>query len=141
MTRLVVVLACVAVLASVASAQTPSPRAGRDAVRAPLTSHPRWTLYWDRGDLARPVVGAKPADGSPTARVEFMSVGRSFVGHLQDDRVLHAECEFEEAVTADGLVFIGCWGPDKPMTYDPDDREHPFKGRVGSTSLWLSPAP
>jgi hypothetical protein len=69
-----------------------------------------------------------------------MSVGRSFVGRLQDDRVLHAECEFEAAVTADGLVFIGCWGPDKPMTYDPDDREHPFKGRVGGTSLWLSPA-
>jgi hypothetical protein len=134
--RLAATLAVVAVLTSVASAQPAPSRAGADVIRALLTSHPRWTLYWDRGDLASPTRDERGL----SARVEFMSVGRALVGHLEEDRLLHAECEFEAAVTADGFRFVGCWGPDRAMTYDPEDREHPFKGRLEGTSLWLSPA-
>jgi hypothetical protein len=136
LSRLAATLAVVAVLTSVASAQPAPSRAGADVIRALLTSQPRWTLYWDRGDLASPTRDERGL----SARVEFMSVGRALVGHLGEDRLLHAECEFEAAVTADGFRFVGCWGPDWAMTYDPDDGEHPFKGRLEGTSLWLSPA-
>jgi hypothetical protein len=30
--------------------------------------------------------------------------------------------------------------PTGVMTYDPDDREYPFKGRVDGTVLWLAPS-
>jgi hypothetical protein len=31
-------------------------------------------------------------------------------------------------------------GSDTTMTYDPDDREYPFKGRMDGTLLWLAPS-
>ena len=62
------------------------------------------------------------------------------IGHAQDDRVHHAECDFDVTVREDGFTFGGCWGSDKVMTYDPDDRDYPFKGRIDGTLLWLAPS-
>jgi hypothetical protein len=58
----------------------------------------------------------------------------------QDDTVHLTECEFEVAVGEGGFTFAGCWGSDKTMTYDRDDREYPFKGRTDGTLLWLAPS-
>jgi hypothetical protein len=69
-----------------------------------------------------------------------MRVGKRLVGYYANDQVHHAECEFEATVTENGLTFTGCWGSEKSMTYDPNDREYPFKGRVEGTLLWLAPS-
>jgi hypothetical protein len=61
------------------------------------------------------------------------------VGYYANDQVHHAECELEVTVTENGLTFTGCWGFEKSMTYDPNDREYPFKERVEGTLLWLAP--
>jgi hypothetical protein len=139
LSRLLAALAVVAALAGAASAQSAPPGSGPEVVRAVLTSHPRWILYWDRGERLRPGGGGR-LDEPLAASVEFMSVGRALLGRLEETRLLDAECEFEAAVTAEGFAFVGCWGPARPMIYDPGDREHPFKGRLGGTSLWLAPA-
>ena len=104
-----------------------------------LTAHEQWTLYWDRGAVGRPRLGSATTDRSPSATLEFMRVGPRLVGHAENDQVHHVECEFEVTLREDGFTFAGCVGSDKPMTYDPDDREYPFKGREGGTLLWLAP--
>jgi hypothetical protein len=71
---------------------------------------------------------------------EFMRLGRRLVARAERDEVHHAECEFEVTVKEDGFIFEGCWGSDKTMTYDPHDREYPFKGRYNGTLLWLAPS-
>lgn len=68
-----------------------------------------------------------------------MRVGSKVIGHGQDDEAHHVECEFEVTIVEGGFTFAGCVGPDKIMTYDPDDREYPFKGRTGGTLFWLAP--
>jgi hypothetical protein len=68
-----------------------------------------------------------------------MRVGPRVIGHSRDD-THHAECEFEVTLREDGFIFAGCWGSEKLMRYDPDDREYPFKGRVDGTLLWLAPS-
>jgi hypothetical protein len=69
-----------------------------------------------------------------------MRAGLKVIGHAQDDTVHLTECEFEVAVGEGGFTFAGCWGSDKTMTYDRDDREYPFKGRTDGTLLWLAPS-
>jgi hypothetical protein len=69
-----------------------------------------------------------------------MHIGPRVIGHGYDDRVHHTECEFDVTVREGEIVFAGCWGSDKSMTYDPDDREYPFTGRVHGTLLWLAPS-
>ena len=39
-----------------------------------------------------------------------------------------------------GSVASRGWGSDNVMTYDPDNREYLFKGRVDGTVLWLAPS-
>jgi hypothetical protein len=112
---------------------------GVDTIKRMLTGHRQWTLYWDRRLLQRPRLGPMTADRSPTATLEFMRVGLKVIGHAQDDRVHHLECEFEVAIVEGGFTFPGCVGSDKTMTYDPHDREYPFKGRAGGTLFWLAP--
>ena len=116
----------------------PSP-VGVDAIKRVLTGHRQWTFYWDRAPLQRPRLDPRMADRSPHATLEFMRVGVKVIGHAKDDRVHHTECDFEVAVGEGGFTFVGCWGSDKTMAYDPDDREYPFKGRVDGTLLWLAP--
>lgn len=94
---------------------------------------------WDRRPLQRPRLGLMTADRSPHATLEFMRVGLKVIGHAQDDEVHHIECEFEVAIVEGGFTFPGCVGSDKTMTYDPDDREYPFKGRAGGTLFCLAP--
>ena len=113
---------------------------GVEAIRSMLTGHKHWTFYWDRAPLSRPHLGSSAADRSPSATFEFMRIGRRVIGHAQDDRVHHTECEFDVTVNEDGFTFAGCWGSAKSMTYDPDDREYPFKGRTDGTLLWLAPS-
>ena len=112
---------------------------GVDSIKRVLTGHRQWTLYWDRRPLQRPHLGLKTADRSPHATLEFMRVGVKVIGHAQDDRVHHIECEFEVAIVEGGFTLPGCVGSDKTMTYDPHDREYPFKGRAGGTLFWLAP--
>jgi hypothetical protein len=110
-----------------------------DLIKTMLVSHKHWIFYWDRGDLARPRVGATTSARSPSATIEFTRVGIQLVGYYANDQVHHAECEFEVTVRDNGFVFTGCWGSEISMTYDPADHEYPFKGRVDGTSLWLAP--
>jgi hypothetical protein len=112
---------------------------GVDTIKRVLTGHREWTFYWDRAPLQRPRLSPRMADRSPHATLEFIRVGVKVIGHAKDDRVHHTECDFEVAVGEGGFTFVGCWGSDKTMTYDPDDREYPFKGRVDGTLLWLAP--
>ena len=139
--RVVLTSGCVALCTGVSYGQseTRSVPIGVEAITGMLTGHKQWTFYWDRAPVSRPRLVSKAADRSPSATFEFMRVGRRVIGHAQDDRVHHAECEFEVTVREDGFTFAGCWGSDKSMTYDPDDREHPFKGRTDGTLLWLAP--
>lgn len=85
---------------------------GVEAIRGLLTGHKQWTFYWDR----------TPTRDRTRAR-------RS-----------RPPGDFEVTVRGDGFTFGGCWGFDESMTYDPDDREYPFKGRTGGTLLWLAPS-
>ena len=136
----IVWLGCATLLAGAISghSQTRVP-IGAEAIKNMLTGHKQWTFYWDRDPVSRPRLGSKAAERSPSATFEFIRVGGRVIGHAEDDRVHHTECEFDVTVSEAGFTFAGCWGSDKQMTYDPDDREYPFKGRTDGTSLWLAP--
>jgi hypothetical protein len=112
---------------------------GIEAIKRVLTGQNQWRLYWDRG-VGRPRLAEKRSDRSPSLTLEFMRLGRRLVARADNDEVHHAECEFEVTVKDDGFIFEGCWGSDKTMTFDPADREYPFKGRYNGTLLWLAPS-
>jgi len=109
-----------------------------DSIKTMLVSQKHWILYWDRG-VTRPRVGSTTTAHSPSLTIEFMRAGVQMVGHAANDTVHHAECDFEVTVRDNGFMFSGCWGSEKLMTYDPADREYPFKGRVEGTRFWLAP--
>jgi hypothetical protein len=119
--------------------QTGKSPAGVDTIKRVLTGQRQWTLYWDRAPLDRPRLGPRMADRSAFATVEFMRVGLKVIGHATDERFQYPECDFEVAVGDGGFTFAGCFGSDKTMTYDPDDREYPFRGRDVGTLFWLAP--
>ena len=112
---------------------------GVDTIKRVLTGHSQWTLYWDRAPLERPRLGPRMADRSPFATVEFMRVGLKVIGHAEDGRSQFPECDFEVAVGEGGFSAAWCFGSNTTLTYDPDDREYPFKGRAGGTLFWLAP--
>ena len=140
--RVVLMSACLTLLAGANSgrSQTRDAPIGAEAIKRMLTGHKQWTFYWDRAHVSRPRLGSATTDRSPSATLEFMRVGLRLIGHAKDDQVHYAECEFEVTVKEDGFSFVGCLGSDKSMTYDPDDREYPFKGRTDGTLLWLAPS-
>ena len=111
---------------------------GVEGIKRVLTDQKQWRLYWDRG-VERPRIAGRMSERSGSLTLEFMRVGQQLVAHAERDEVHHAECAFEVSLKGDGFTFEGCWGTDKTMTYDPDDREYPFKGRYDGTSLWLAP--
>ena len=114
---------------------------GVEAIKRMLTGHKQWTFYWDRASRgSRPRLGSTTTQRSPSATLEFMRVGLRLLGHAQEDPPYTGECEFEVTVREDGFTFAGCWGSEKPMTYDPDDREYPFKGSSDGMLLWLAPS-
>jgi hypothetical protein len=114
---------------------------GVEAIKRVLTGQKQWRLYWDRSGVGRPRFGKTTSDRSLSATLEFMRLGGGqFVAHQERDELLHGECEFEVTVKEDGFIFPGCWGSGTTMTYDPDDREYPFKGRTNGTFLWLAPS-
>ena len=122
------------------STKTASP-VGADTIKRMLTGHKQWTLYWDRATRGpRPRLGSTTSDRSPSATLEFMRVGLRLIAHAQEDLPYTGECEFEVTVREDGFTFVGCWGSDKPMTYDPDGREYPFKGHTDGMLFWLAPS-
>jgi hypothetical protein len=137
-------LICVIVFKSVVAAQaaTPAP-VGVDGIMRVLTDQKRWTLYRDRADRvkdpARPQLGATTSDRSVSTTLEFMRVGPRLIGHEENDELHHMECEFEVDVRDDGVTFAGCTGSDKLLTYDPHDRDFPFRGRLDSVLFWLAP--
>ena len=139
--RAALLSACLTLLADANSgrSQTRDVPIGGEAITKMLTGHKEWTFYWDRDPVSRPRLASRAAEHSPRATFEFMRIGRRVIGHAYDDRVHHTECEFDVAVREDGFTFTGCWGSDKRMTYDPHDREYPFKGRTDGTLLWLAP--
>jgi hypothetical protein len=98
-----------------------------------------WLACVVMSGVARPRIVGRTSDRSGSVTLEFMRLGRRLVARAERDEVHHAECEFEVTVKDDGFVFEGCWGSDKTMTYDPADREYPFKGRYDGTFLWLAP--
>jgi hypothetical protein len=139
---LVLTAGCVTLLAGATHgpSETRHVPIGVEAIESMLTGHQQWTFYWDRAPVGRPRLGSATADRSPSAILEFVRVGRRVIGHAHDDHVHHMECDFEVTVREDGFSFAGCWGSDKSMMYDPDDREYPFKGRTDGTLLWLAPS-
>ena len=140
--RVVLTSGCVTLLAgaSYGQSETRGVPIGVEAIKRMLTGHTQWTFYWDRAPVSRPRLGSTTTDRSPSATLEFMRVGRRLIGHAQEDLAHTGACVFEVTVREDGFTFAGCWGSDKPMTYDPDDREYPFKGRTDGTLLWLAPS-
>jgi hypothetical protein len=126
--------------ASYGQSETRGVPIGVEAIKGMLTRHKQWTFYWDRAPVSRPRLGSATTDRSPSATLEFLPVGLRVIGHAQNDQVHHAECDFEVTVREDVFTFAGCWGSDKRMEYDPDDREYPFKGRTDGTLLWLAPS-
>ena len=114
---------------------------GVEAIKRMLTSHEQWTLYWDRASRGSgPRLGSTTTNRSPSATLEFVRVGPRVLGHAQEVLPYTAECEFDVTVSEDGFTFVGCWGSDKSMTYDPDDREYPFKGHSDGMLFWLAPS-
>jgi hypothetical protein len=140
LTGLVIALACALAFGSGAASEERGAAIGADAIKILLMSHPRWTAYWDRADVARPRFGARTGDRSQSATLEFLRTGTALVGHAEVHGPLHLECEFEVTVRDDGFTFGSCGGSPRSVTYDPIDRDYPFKGRIGSESLWLAPA-
>jgi hypothetical protein len=69
-----------------------------------------------------------------------MRLGGQLVAHQERDGHLRGEREFEVTVKEDGFILPGCGNSDTTMTYDPDDREYPFKGRTNGTLLWVAPS-
>ena len=140
--RVVLVSCCVALFAgaSYGPSETTSLPIGVEAIKGMLTGNKQWTFYWDRAPLGRPRLGSTTSGRSASATLEFMRVGLRLIGHAHSDHVHHGECEFEVTVSEDGFTFVGCWGSDKSMKYDPNDREYPFKGRTDNTLLWLAPS-
>lgn len=140
--RFVLTSGCVILVAgaSYGQSETRGVPIGVEAIKGILTGHKQWTFYWDRAPVSRPRLGSATTDRSPSATLEFMRVGQGLMGHARDDQVHYAECDFELTVREDGFTFAGCWGSDKSMTYDPGDREYPFKGRTDGTLLWLAPS-
>jgi hypothetical protein len=134
-------LGCVTIFLDPVAGQSESTASaiGVETIKRVLTGQ-KWRLYWDRGGVGRPRIGETTSNRTPSATLEFMRLGRRLVARQERDEVHHAECEFEVTVKDDGFIFEGCWGSDKTMTYDPDDREYPFKGRYNGTLLWLAPS-
>jgi len=112
---------------------------GVEAIKRVLTSHKQWTLYWDLAAVGRPRIGARTADRSSSATLEFMRVGPRVVAH-EDDPVHHLECEFDVVVSENGFTLVRCVGWETTLTHDPADRDYPFKGQTHSMSLWLAPS-
>jgi len=136
-------LGCVTIFLDAVAGQSENTASaiGVEAIKRVLTGQKQWKLYWDRGSVGRPRPGERTSDRTPSVTFEFMRLGRRLVARAERDEVHHAECEFEVTVKEDGFIFEGCWGSDKTMmSYDPHDREYPFKGRYNGTLLWLAPS-
>jgi hypothetical protein len=138
--RILIALACALAFGSGATGEEGNAAIGAEAIKTMLTSYPRWTAYWDRGDVARPRFGARTGDRSLSATMEFLRMGTALVGHTEVHSLTNVECEFEVTVRDDGFTFTSCGGTATPMTYDPKDSDYPFKGRVGVESFWLAPS-
>ena len=137
----VLLLGCVIVFVGAVAGQSRNTASaiGVEAIKGVLTGQKQWRLYWDRSGVGRPRLGNTTSDRSLSATLEFMRIGGRLIAHQERDELLHGECEFEVTVKEDRFIFPGCWGSDTTMTYDPDDREYPFKGRNSGTLLWLGP--
>jgi hypothetical protein len=121
--------------------QGPGSTVDADRIMAILTEHAQWMWYWSSlGPAPRPPASA----GSGT--VEFARDGDRIRGHISIP-VMNRECESEVVVKDGGFGWPGCplpehrlvRSPDKEITYDPDDREYPFKGTGASTWYWFRP--
>ena len=134
-------LGCAILLAGAVAGQSENTTSavGVETIKRILTGQKQWRFYWDRG-VGRPRIGETTSDRTPSATLEFMRLGSRLVARTENDEVHHVECEFEVTVKDDGFIFEGCVGSDKTMTYDPDDRQYPFKGRYNGASLWLAPS-
>ena len=138
------VLAIGLVLAShwaAAQSQPGASAVGADRIRAVLTQHPKWTVYWSGlGAAPRPPASA----GSGT--VEFTPRGDTIIGHISHP-VFARECEVQILIRESGFSYPGCpspenrvvQGPAREITYDPEDRDYPFKGSGASTWYWFQP--
>lgn len=137
-----VAFACALSFASSAfgEARDGSAALGAEAIKTLLTRQQQWTVYWDLRDLARPHLSPRTADRSPSSTIEFMRMGASLLGHAENDQSPYIECEINVIVREDGFTFENCAGTQLPVTYDPNDRDYPFKGRAGNLSVWFAPA-
>jgi hypothetical protein len=114
---------------------------GADRIKAILIEQARWTMYWSGGGPA-----PRPPASTGSGNVEFTRHGDTIRGHMSIP-ALARECEFEVVVKDHGFSYPGCQGPqnalvrspDREITYDPDDREYPFKGTGASTWYWFRP--
>jgi hypothetical protein len=122
------------------SAGSPS-AVGADRIRTVLTSHPQWTVYWSSLGAA-----PRPPASAASGTVEFRRRGNTIIGHMSIPAFTR-ECEFEVLVKDDGFSYPGCMSPqdrltnppDRQITYDPNDRDYPFKGTGASYWYWFQP--
>jgi len=137
-------LAIVLVLSSHWAAAQSSGRpsaVGEDRIRAMLTQHREWTLYWSSlGDAPRP-----PASAG-VSTVQFTQRGDTIMAHISIPAMAR-ECDVEVPVRGNGFGWPGCLlpqqnlvrPPDRDIVYDPDDRDYPFKGTGANTWYWFQP--
>jgi hypothetical protein len=104
---------------------------GADSIRAILTEQPRWTVYWSSLGAA-----PRPPASAASGTIQFTRRGDKIMGHLSIP-VFTEECDFEVIIKDNGFSYLGCARFDMEITYDPDDREYPFKGTGGSNFYWL----
>ena len=114
---------------------------GADRIGAILTEQAKWTVYWSSVAPA-----PRPPASAGSGAVEFTRHGDTIRGHISIPAMAR-ECEFEVVVKDGGFSYPGCpspqdrlvRSPDREISYDPDDREYPFKGTGASNWYWFRP--
>jgi hypothetical protein len=114
---------------------------GADRIRAVLTEHPEWTVYWSSLGAA-----PRPPASAGTGTVRFTRHGDTIMAHIEIPAMART-CEVEIPIRESGFGYPGCLSPqdrlvrppDREIMFDPDDRNYPFKGTGASTWYWFQP--
>ena len=115
---------------------------GADRIRAVLTEHPEWTMYWSSLGAA-----PRPPTSAGTGTVRFTRHGDTIKAHIKIESMALVCEEVEILIRESGFGYPGCLRPadrlvrppDREIVFDPDDRDYPFKGTGASTWYWFQP--
>jgi hypothetical protein len=106
--------------------------AAENAIRALLTKHKKWAMYYEITDAT------VPGERAHRLNWEFFERDRKLMARLV---VEFGGCEFAVPVRPDGINMRWCILEGEPsLTYDPADAKYPLKDSVNPRKLWLTPA-